>query len=73
MERRSRCAAGVGRAEYGVDPMAVSEAVEVREREHLGGVGGVAAPAQRLEGFPQERVQPNGRRSFIYIGQSICA
>ena len=48
----------VGRAEYGVDPVAVPEAVDVLEREGLGGVGGVAAPAQSLERLPQERVQP---------------
>ena len=54
---------------------AVSEAVEVREREHLGVVGGVAALAQRLERLPQERVQPDrgdtGRSIYICIG--ICA
>ena len=58
-------AAAIGRAEYGVGPVAVTEVVDVRQREGLGGVGGVAAPAQRLEGFPEERVQPSGRRSFI--------
>ena len=48
----------VGRAEYGVDSVAVLEVVDVREGEGLGGVGGVAAPAQSLERLPQERVQP---------------
>ena len=54
-------ARAVGRAEYGVDSVAVPEAVDVREREGLGGVGGVATPAQRLERLPQERIQPEAQ------------
>ena len=57
----STAAAAIGRAEYGVDSVAVPEAVDVREREGLGGVGGVAAPAQRLKRLPQERVQPEAQ------------
>ena len=60
LNRRPCCRRGlrvaVGRAEYGVDSVAVPEAVDVGEREGLGGVGGVAAPAQRLERLPQERI-----------------
>ena len=67
----STAAAAIGRAEYGVGPVAVPEVVDVRQREGLGGVGGVAAPAQRLEGFPQERVQPNGRRLLIKVSPFV--
>ena len=65
-------AAAIGRAEYGVGPVAVAEVVDVRQREGLGGVGGVAAPAQRLEGFPQKRVQPDCRRSLILRPKMNC-
>ena len=69
----STAAAAIGRAEYGVGPVAVPEVVDVRQREGLGGVGGVAAPAQRLEGFPQERVQPDKRRHrSVNLSWNLC-
>ena len=67
----STAAAAIGRAENGVGPVAVTEVVDVRQREGLGGVGGVAAPAQRLEGFPQERVQPGDKISRVNYARAI--
>ena len=66
-------AAAIGRAEYGVGPVAVTEVVDVRQREGLGGVGGVAAPAQRLEGFPEERVQPDDKISRVNYTRAILS